>query len=207
MTAQSKGGVVSAERNRQRALEQYYQSPNICQTCDCIIQVSHNQRVADVRKKRFCNQSCSAAHTNKTNPKRIAAKISVCQMCGTDVQNKRATKGAHMKRKYCDTCVVKSRTRGRSTTEQTKQQLFSSRANWQSARSAICGNARAVVLQSGQPLVCQACGYSNHVEVCHKIPVSDFPADTSISVINALSNLVLLCPNHHWEFDNKLLSF
>ncbi len=42
--------------------------------------------------------------------------------------------------------------------------------------------------------------------VCHVKKVSDFPLDTQIKVVNAPSNLIGLCPNHHWEFDNGVLS-
>jgi len=46
------------------------------------------------------------------------------------------------------------------------------------------------------------CGYSNHVEVCHIKSVSDFDGDELMRNINSIDNLIGLCPNHHWEFDN-----
>jgi 5-methylcytosine-specific restriction endonuclease McrA len=49
--------------------------------------------------------------------------------------------------------------------------------------------------------ICQACGYSKHVEVCHLKPLSSFDLDTESS-FNDDSNLLLLCPNCHWELDN-----
>ena len=49
------------------------------------------------------------------------------------------------------------------------------------------------------------CGYDKHVEVCHIKPISSFSLDTLISMINVESNLRLLCPNHHWEYDHGLL--
>lgn len=53
---------------------------------------------------------------------------------------------------------------------------------------------------------CFVCGYDSFVEVCHIKKISDFTLDTKISVINDISNLVFLCPNHHWELDNNLIS-
>lgn len=50
---------------------------------------------------------------------------------------------------------------------------------------------------------CQFCGYSKHVEVCHIKPISSFDKDTPIDTINDMSNLLILCPNCHWELDNK----
>lgn len=49
---------------------------------------------------------------------------------------------------------------------------------------------------------CQCCGYDKHVEVCHIKPISKFNNDTLISIINNPSNLYVLCPNCHWEFDH-----
>jgi predicted HNH restriction endonuclease len=38
--------------------------------------------------------------------------------------------------------------------------------------------------------------------VCHIKPISSFEETVYLSVINSQDNLVLLCPNCHWEFDN-----
>lgn len=54
---------------------------------------------------------------------------------------------------------------------------------------------------------CQICGYDKHVEVAHKRAVSSFTDNSTAKEINDPSNLVGLCPNHHWEFDNGLLKF
>lgn len=53
---------------------------------------------------------------------------------------------------------------------------------------------------------CQNCGYDKHIEVCHIKPISSYPEDTKLDDINHLSNLLALCPNCHWEFDNNLLT-
>jgi 5-methylcytosine-specific restriction endonuclease McrA len=66
--------------------------------------------------------------------------------------------------------------------------------------------ARLAYKRSDKPKQCVVCGYQLHYEICHVIPISDFSIDTSISVVNALSNLIALCPNHHWELDNGYLT-
>lgn len=86
-----------------------------------------------------------------------------------------------------------------------KGELFSSRSNWQSARSAIQRKARRVWSASGKPLKCVVCGYNAHVEIAHIKAVSDFSDETLVKDINAIENLTALCPNHHWEFDNLSL--
>ena len=53
---------------------------------------------------------------------------------------------------------------------------------------------------------CSVCGYSTHVEACHIRPVSDFPQDATVGEINDRSNLMYLCPNHHWEFDHGMIT-
>lgn len=88
---------------------------------------------------------------------------------------------------------------------QTKGELFCNRKNWQSARSAITKNAEKVFFENNIKPKCAICGYENHVEVAHIKAVADFCDDTPIYEINALSNLIGLCPNHHWEYDNGLL--
>jgi len=62
--------------------------------------------------------------------------------------------------------------------------------------------AKARALCNKYPNICMNCGYNKHVEVCHIHPISLFPMDAAIDEINDLSNLVLLCPNCHWELDN-----
>ena len=87
----------------------------------------------------------------------------------------------------------------RSLLDDTKGHLFSARKNWQSARSMIQKHARATYAANGLPLTCLVCGYNKHVEIAHRKAVSDFAADTTIRVINDITNLMALCPNHHWE--------
>ena len=65
--------------------------------------------------------------------------------------------------------------------------------------------ARRLYNNANLPRACHNCGYDKHVEICHIRAINSFPDDTPIAVINALENLVALCPNCHWEFDHGLL--
>ena len=49
---------------------------------------------------------------------------------------------------------------------------------------------------------CSRCPYSKHVEVAHIKAIASFSEDTLLSVVNHPDNLVVLCPNCHWELDN-----
>jgi predicted restriction endonuclease len=54
-------------------------------------------------------------------------------------------------------------------------------------------------------LSCQVCGYKHHIELAHIKPISSFSEQDKLGVINDSSNILVLCPNHHWEFDNNVL--
>ncbi len=90
--------------------------------------------------------------------------------------------------------------------DMTKGELFGNRKNWQSARTAIRKLADIVFQNSNKPKECAICSYNKHIEIAHIKGVSEFSDDSLVSEINDINNLVALCPNHHWEFDNNKLS-
>lgn len=91
------------------------------------------------------------------------------------------------------------------TSKKTKGELFYERKNWQSARSYIQKTAREFFFKENKCPKCYVCGYDKHVEVAHIKSVSSFSDETLISEINSKDNLIGLCPNHHWEYDNGIL--
>jgi hypothetical protein len=165
---QSAGGKARGDLQRKEAIDNYYLSPNICEHCNSIINVSEDEKVADVKKKKFCNHSCAAKFNNKSK-KKIRIKLP-------------------SKRKSIDL--------------ETKANLYSKRKNWQSANSSIRNHARKIYFNSNLLKQCKECGYNKHVEICHIKQVKDFADEATILEINNLTNLVALCPTHHWEFDN-----
>ena len=52
---------------------------------------------------------------------------------------------------------------------------------------------------------CQSCSYDKHVELAHLKSVSSFPSTATLKEINSPDNVLVLCPNCHYEFDNGLL--
>lgn len=57
--------------------------------------------------------------------------------------------------------------------------------------------------QHGKNLTsCFACGYSDHVDICHIKDVQLFDGSATLGEINDSANVVALCKLHHWEFDN-----
>lgn len=137
----------------------------------------------DTRNPRYCSRSCSAKESNKI-PKR-KKPMTFCKSCSSIILSKK-------KRTLCDDCLVPK--------DITLLDAIYDRHHKSSAFALVRSRARASV--KNEPQVCEVCSYSKHVEVAHIKPICDFPTSTFLSVINARSNLRLLCPNCHWEFDN-----
>lgn len=53
---------------------------------------------------------------------------------------------------------------------------------------------------------CQKCGYINHVELSHIKAISSFPKTATLGEVNDPGNILILCPNHHWEYDHGLIT-
>lgn len=171
---QSAGGKATAIKLRNKAIENYYKSPNFCKFCDNVIDVDHNEKVRTIKKRKFCNKSCSASYNNSLREKKIIVKNKIIKKIPfSDLENK------------------------------TKKELFLQYKNWQSARSRIQKHARFIFKNSDTKQSCLICDYSLHYEVCHLKSVSEFDENSKIvEDINSLNNLIALCPTHHWEFDN-----
>jgi hypothetical protein len=141
----------------------------------------------------------------------------ICKFCNKILEVKDHQKVSYVRTKeFCNTrCSALLREQltkkpkyvriDKTMATRTKGELFENRSNYQSARTAIQRHARFVFKEQEPNPSCQVCNYSTHVEVAHRQSVSSFPSETLISEINSISNLIGLCPNHHWEFDNGVL--
>jgi 5-methylcytosine-specific restriction endonuclease McrA len=179
------------DTQRIEAENRYYANPKLCQTCGAVIKIRGNEAPNVTRKKMFCNHSCSAKSSN-CGRKRIRA----CRGCSAEISVGR----------FCAPCIaLLPNSRGSQLPSSTKGELFARRVSWISARQAIRKHAVLVYATSGRPAACQ-CGYDRHYNICHIKPISDFPDTATIAEMNAIENLIALCPNCHWEFDNGLLS-
>ena len=88
----------------------------------------------------------------------------------------------------------------------TKGELLSSRKNYQSYRSSIRKHAELTYFRSTKVKKCAICGYDKHIEIAHIKSVAEFDDSVTIAEINSIDNLIALCPNHHWEYDNGLIT-
>ena len=145
-------------------------------------------------KNKFCSKTCAAIFNNKKYPKR--KRIKKCKECINYVKSGYT---------YCENCIAaKQHIKGVPINEsRTIESMFYEKGS--NRYSHIRYLARR--LMKDKPQKCVYCGYSNHVECCHIRDISDFPNTATLGEVNAESNLVLLCPNQHWEFDRGRLIF
>lgn len=153
----------------------------------------------DTTNPRVCSRSCGAKISNKNRPKR-KCKIGTCNRCGSATDFYRAKFCASCKKEGWHLLRVGMKLIGdRSLSEVIKEQTKSAANRYNPVR----GHANRLYRNSNNK--CSVCGYSKHVEICHKKAIKDFSLDALVKDINAPENIVLLCPNHHWEFDKGLL--
>ena len=149
-------------------------------------------------QKKFCTKSCAASFNNKKFPKRSKSikNWPKCRCCKNTVKN--------FKGSYCDKCIKgKKHYHGNPVEDLTLEQVIKRKG---SNRYDIVRNHASYLYRKGKiGLKCCNCYYDKHVEICHIKPIKDFPIATTIKEINSSSNIALLCPNCHWEFDKGLL--
>jgi hypothetical protein len=140
----------------------------------------------ETKNPSFCSQSCSTSLNNRSRTRKRAKKLYKCKVCEDIIQNRRT---------FCDKHIPSIVNNDLKLSEAIYEKLHRS-----NAFALVRTRARWSV--RSEPQICEKCGYSKHVEVAHIKPISDFPEDTLLSVINDRNNLMLLCPNCHWEFDH-----
>jgi len=64
--------------------------------------------------------------------------------------------------------------------------------------------ARKELELSGRPKECEVCGFDIVVQACHIKGLAEFDASSLMGVVNSLSNLKWLCPNHHAMLDKGI---
>lgn len=229
----SEGGKARAEIQKEEAklrIDEYNSNPNKCKYCGNPIFAPYDKKLSETKIKKFCSRSCAAKFNNKgqiKNPKGVGSHSIIENYADNEIieifenstslrdfSNKLGYK-SNLKysnqgvvKKLCDLGLdineLKSSYDQISIFELKKYDLFTER-NWQSARSAIQRLARKIYDMSSKPKKCVVCGYDKHYEVAHIKSVSSFDDNALISEINDIDNLIALCPNHHWEYDNDNL--
>lgn len=193
--------------------ELYNICPLKCNNCDSLLQY-------DKRNNKFCSASCSAKKNNigKKRVQNFYNKFSDSEIIDKFISSSNISdfiKNIGYKSRPSSNTLANIKIEleklglsfniSNNVLDMKKGDLFNNRSNWQSARSAICKSARKIFNESDKLKECAVCGYSIHYDVAHRKAVSVFDDDCLIYEINHIDNLIALCKNHHWEYDNNLL--
>lgn len=162
----------------------------LCKYCEKEIPVHKDKR------QKFCNRSCATSYNNRKYPKRCEL-LRVCPIC----QEKR--KGYLTGR--CHQCKVNATFRKVMATpiENYYRDKSPSRVKYNSIRVW----ARQVLENEARNRACQikGCSFDLAVHVCHIKDIASFSDWALMGEVNAPSNLVYLCPNHHVMLDKGTL--
>lgn len=152
---------------------------------NCNIELERNPSA--IRGNTFCSHSCSAKFNNYLMNKRV---IKLCESCKQEIPRRR---------KYCS---LRCNPKKLSYFDTSLEELKKKHPSLLRYHSLIRDMSRRIYFSSTSNRSCEKCGYTKHIQVCHIKNVSTFPKEAKLSFINDFSNLIGLCPNCHWEFDN-----
>lgn len=144
-------------------------------------------------KRVFCSQSHAAKFNNK-GIARNKRKVKYCSKCNEGFLPDKRTR-------ICPKCTVVCE----NLTIAEIVSRISAKGKHPSWRHAFIRTMNRN-WNKDFPHLCQVCGYSQHVEYAHIQSVSSFPETTTLRVVNDPSNVLVLCRNHHWEFDHGFLT-
>jgi hypothetical protein len=153
------------------------------------------------RNPKFCSYSCSATVRNKNYHSKKPLKEYKCKKCKKYLSTGWWELKKTGNQKVCDDCNQNKVDWSKISLKELRIQR--KQVNLYHAR--LRALSRTTYKQSGKPLCCKVCQYKTYVEICHIKPVNSFSEDTSVATVNHIDNLVALCRNHHWEFDNGII--
>ena len=156
---------------------------SICAYCGKDVHRPKDKRCKNI----FCDQSCSAKYNNPKHAQRTLHNK--CKKCNSPIIS-----GLF----YCKKCSPYAGLSNKSYKDVKGSRKYQK-------NSQIREHARKVYYGSQEPKQCIVCGYGKHFDVCHVKDISLFPSSAKVSEINDITNLIPLCKNHHWEFDNNSL--
>lgn len=155
----------------------------------------------------YCSRSCSASKNNLGKQKNKPINRT-CKMCN----NLFYKTGKHKSESYCQGCIgdntfaeMKTIFNKTLTIGHFKKKSLEKNYHPSWAFAEIRGFNR----QWNKELLklpCLKCKYNIHVELAHIKSISSFSDETTLEEVNNSKNILPLCPNCHYEFDNGLLT-
>lgn len=173
------GAAITSDRFRKESICLYYQSPNNCLQCNEVIHVTKSKTVSNIRKKKFCNQSCAAKYNNIRRNRRTPK----CIVCGT-----------HVKKGATTFCSSKCHKHHRYT-EYIQRWKCGLENGINAGGMAISPTIRRFLFEKQGP-VCWHCGWSQINPVTKRVPLQVNHIDGD-PLNNKEDNLELICPNCH----------
>ena len=193
-----------------------------CENCGKEFEIENKYYRRSESKHFFCRKKCSCEYNNYHKSKCLKVDsetfIEIVKSSKTfrEIGKKLGYSSLssltiNIIRKRCDELGIgypsgKKPTGDRAIKKLTKGEVINSKLTYQRYRSAIREDAEKTFKELDGNYECCICGYNKHIEVAHIKPVSDFSNDDTVGEINNIGNIVPLCPNHHWEFDNNRMS-
>lgn len=225
-----KSRAFAEKENARKRIDEYNRAPNVCLNCGEPILAPYGKNLNETKNKKFCSKSCSAKYSNsrrishsgwvgisKTDSISDDNLLKIFNESNSIVEFKKGinykgslSKTGHIAKRLeslgvCLDDIDASKTATLKRESMTKGELFAKRKTWQSARGSIQRWAQQQYEKSDKPKYCLICNYP-YYEIAHITAVSDFPDCATISEINSIDNLIALCRNHHYEYDNDLLT-
>lgn len=148
------------------------------------------------KNKKYCSRNCAAKINNKI-PKRTK-QVKFCTKCKNPVKNNSTLCKKHHKERSKEYLL------NLTIADYTKRMCLLNLHP-----SSKFAHIRGLNRSWNKDLIslpCYVCGYTKHVELAHIRPISKFPETALLKDVNSRTNVVQLCPNCHWEFDNNLIS-
>lgn len=169
-----------------------------CDNCGKEFDKRPSQMKRSKSGKHYCSRSCSQTANNK-GIARNKPKEFECRKCGkTYTRNKNWRSEV-----FCSVeCREASRISRDDATLEELHETESVKGRHPSWKNSHVRHHCKRVNAHKRKLGCAVCGYDKHVELAHIKPISEFDSSATLAEINADSNVIQLCPNHHWEFDN-----
>ena len=174
-----------------------------CGTCDKEIIKTQREINGSKSGKTFCSRSCAAKNNNLgvQHNKPIERTCAHCNIKYRCSKNNRIVL-------LCEKCSNTFRDRTDFYKAITYEQYLEEASIKNKHPSWKSSHIRAFCKRWNKDLTilpCQVCNYDTHIELCHIKPISSFNDTATLGEINSPKNILVLCRNHHWEFDNKVI--
>lgn len=150
---------------------------------------------AETSNPKFCSRSCSASFNNR-GIKRHGKNGRICPKC----KGKKC-----LESNLCHTCYIEEIYTKRLQ-EPIKNFFTSNHLHPRFKHNRVRIWAKKLMVYWNIDKKCKICGYNKHVNACHIKSISKFKENTPMGMVNSKENLIYLCPNHHWELDNNILT-